>query len=114
LPDHREADVAETPSRRVVSLEERREIMLRRSNLATLTTLDNWIVLCTVVEEEIDRIKKAMMGRMLVGQGMTLEQQAYERGRIVGLRAALSIPKKARAKELTESSPTDQEVSAGE
>jgi len=101
------------PQRRVISLEERRELLLRRSDLATLTTLHNWLVLGSVIEEEIERIKKSMMGRML-GRGMTLEEQAFERGRIIGLRAARSIPEHARAKELTESSPQDEEVAAGE
>jgi len=95
--------------RRVISLEERRRLMLRRNDLASLTTLPNWIVFCTVVEEEIDRIKRSMMARMM-GQGMPLEQQAFERGRIVGLRAARSVPEHAARTELTESSPTEEEV----
>lgn|SRR5215471_7520681 len=99
--------------RRVISLEERRALMLRRSDLANLTTLPNWILFCTVIEEEVDRIKRTMMARMM-GQGMTLEQQAFERGRIVGLRAARSVPEHATRTELTESSPKDEEVSSSE
>jgi hypothetical protein len=97
----------------VISLEERRALLLRRNELAVLTELPNWIVLSAVVEEEIEKIKRAMMGAML-GRGMTIEEQAFMRGRIVGLRAARSIPEHARAKELTESSPRDEEVAAGE
>ena len=99
--------------RKVITLEERRKLMLRRSDLASLTSLPNWLVFCTVIEEEIDRIKKSMMARMM-GQGLTLEQQAFERGRIVGLRAARSVPEHATRAELTESSPKEEEVSASE
>jgi len=95
----------------MISLEERRRLMLRRNDLASLTTLPNWIVFCTVIEEEIDRIKRSMMARMM-GQGLSLEQQAFERGRIVGLRAARSVPEHATRTGLTESSPTDEEVTA--
>ena len=99
--------------RRVISLEERRELLLRRGDLANLTALPNWVVFCTVVEEEVERIKRSMMARMM-GQGMTLEQQAFERGRIVGLRAARSVPEHAQRAELTESSPKEEEVSSRE
>jgi hypothetical protein len=97
----------------VISLEERRALLLRRNELAVLVDLPNWIVLGAVVEEEIERVKRAMMAKML-GAGISLEEQAFMRGRIVGLRAARSIPEHARARELTESSPRDEEVAASE
>jgi hypothetical protein len=53
------------------------------------------------------------MGKFMAG-GMTIEEQAFHRGRILGLRAARSIPEHALHRELTESSPNEQEVAAGE
>jgi hypothetical protein len=99
--------------RKVITLEERRELLLRRTELATLTRLPNWQVFGAVIQEEIDRIQKTVLARAL-GVGISLEQQAFERGRIIGLRAARSIPEHALHKELTESSPTEREVAAGE
>ena len=98
---------------RVISMEERRTLLLRRSELSTLAQLPNWDVLCSVIEEEIDNLKRVVMGKAM-GPGMTLEEQAYYRGRIVGLRAARSIPQRALNQELTESSPSPEEVAAGE
>jgi len=94
----------------VISLAERRELLTRRSDLATLTKLPNWDVFSAVVEEEIDTIKRVMMGRMM-GQGISLEEQAFLRGRIIGLRAARSIPEHALHKELTESTPKEEVAS---
>lgn len=98
---------------RVISMEERRALLLRRSELATLAQLPNWDVFCSVIAEEIDDIKRIVMAKAM-GPGMTLEEQAFHRGRIVGLRAARSIPQHALNKELTESSPSQEEVAAGE
>jgi len=95
------------------SLEARRAALIRRSELSTLTQLPNWLVFSAVVEQEIENIKKAALG-MMMGEGITLEQQAEMRGRIRGLKAARSIPERALRAELTESSPTDEEVAAGE
>ena len=86
--------------------------MLRRSELATLAQLPNWDVFCAVIEEEIDNIKKVVMGKAM-GPGITIEEQAVLRGRIIGLKAARSIPTKALSKQLTESSPDEREVEAG-
>ena len=99
--------------RRVFSQEDRRDQLLRRSELSLLVQLPSWEVYGGVIQEEIERIKRSMMGRMM-GVGMSLEQQAYERGRIMGLKAARSIPEHANRDELTESSPTNEEVAAGE
>jgi hypothetical protein len=94
-------------------MEERRALLLRRSELSTLAQLPNWDVFCAVIEEEADQVKKAIMGKAM-GAGISLEEQAFQRGRIIGLRAARSIPERARSSELTESSPTQKEVAAGE
>ena len=99
--------------RRVISMEERRALLLRRSELSTLAQLPNWDVFCAVVEQEIENIKRVVMGKTM-GVGMSLEEQAFNRGRITGLRAARSIPERALSEELTESSPRREEVAAGE
>jgi len=104
--------VAKQP-KRLITLEERRALMLRRSELSTLAQLPNWDVFCVVVEEEIDNIKRMLMGKVM-GPGLSVEEQAFNRGRIVGLRAARSIPSRALNRELTESSPDEKEVAAGE
>jgi hypothetical protein len=98
--------------RKVVTLAERRELLVRRTELSTLTQLPNWQVFGAVIEEEIDGIKRVMMARMM-GQGISPEEQAFMRGRIIGLRAARSIPEHALHSELTESSPRE-EVAASE
>ena len=98
---------------RIRSLEERRAALVRRSELAGLPQLSNWVVLSAVIEEEIERIKRAMMAQMM-GKGISLEEQAFMRGRIIGLRAARSIPEHALRAELTESSPIEEEVAASE
>ena len=98
---------------RVISLEERRELLLKRGNLATLTQLPNWDVFCTVIEEEIDNIKRVVMAKAM-GDGISVEEQAFQRGKIMGLRAARSIPASALSKQLTESSPSEKEVAASE
>ena len=54
-----------------------------------------------------------MMAQMM-GKGISLEEQAFMRGRIIGLRAARSIPEHALRAELTESSPIEEEVAASE
>jgi hypothetical protein len=97
----------------VISLEERRELLLRRGELSGLAQLSNWLILGAVIEEEVDRIKRAMMAQMM-GKGISLEEQAFMRGRIIGLRAARSIPEHALRAELTESSPIEEEVAASE
>lgn len=99
--------------RKLITLAERRTLMLRRNELATLTQLPNWDVLSAVVEEEVDAIKRLVMAKAM-GTGLSLEEQAFHRGRILGLRAALSIPKHALQKQLTESSPREEEVAASE
>jgi hypothetical protein len=95
--------------RRVISMEERRALLLRRSELSTLAQLPNWDVYCAVIEQEIEDIKRVVMGKAM-GPGISLEEQAYQRGRVIGLRAARSIPARALDKELTESSPRQEEV----
>ena len=107
--DYRRYPVAR--ERRVISLEERRALMLRRNELATIAQLPNWDVFCVVVEEEIDSIKRVMMAKAL-GSGISLEEQAFLKGKIIGLRAARSIPSSALSKQLTESS--EKEVAASE
>jgi len=97
----------------VVTQEERRALLIRRSELATLTQLPSWLVFGSVIEQEIENIKKAMTAKML-GPGVSLEEQAFNRGRIIGLRAARSVPEHALSKQLTESSPMSEEVAAGE
>ena len=99
--------------RRVISMDERRALLLRRSELSTLAQLPNWDVFCAVIEQEIEDIKRVVMARAM-GAGMSLEEQAFNRGRVVGLRAARSIPARALNEELTESSPRHEEVAAGE
>lgn len=87
-------------------------MLLRRSELATIAQLPNWDVFSAVVEESIDEIKRIVMANAMSDQGISLEQQAYYRGKIVGLRAARSIPSSALTKQLTESSPKEGADSA--
>src|SRR5262245_55565994 len=98
-------------ARRVISIEERRALLLRRSELATIAELPNWDVLSAVVEEEIEAIKRVVMAKAM-GEGISLEEQAYHRGRIIGLRAVLSIPRNALREQLTDTS--EREATAGE
>jgi len=75
-------------------MDERRALLLRRSHLATIAELPDWDVLCAVVEEDIDEIKRVVMAQAM-GTGISPEEQAFHRGRITGLRAALAIPTRA-------------------
>jgi len=93
--------------RKLISLEERRSLLLRRSELATLAQLPNWAVFCAEVEEDIDAIKQVVMASAM-GEGISLEEQAYHRGRIAGMRSVVGIPTRALSKQQTE------EVAAGE
>lgn len=85
------------PVRRVRTLEERREALTRRSDLAVLTQLPNWEVFSAVIETEIESVQRTILARVL-GVGMTPEEQAYERGRIAGMRYARSVPERERRK----------------
>jgi len=91
----------------VISLAERRRLLLRRSELATIAKLPNWEVLNAAVEEDIDEIKRVVMAQVM-GAGASLEEQAFQRGRIIGMRSVLSIPQRALNEE------TDQKEAAGE
>jgi len=99
-------------AKRVISLAERRALMLRRNELATLAQLPNWDVFCAVVEEDIESTKRVVMAMAMSPKGISVEQQAYFRGRITGLQAARSIPTNALSKQLTDSSPDEKEVAA--
>lgn len=93
--------------RQVITLAERRALLLRRNELSTIVQLPNWDVLNAVVEEEIEQLKRVVMAKAM-GEGMTLEDQALMRGRIAGMRAVLAIPRNANRKQVRE------EAAAGE
>jgi len=93
-------------------MDERRSLLLRRSALAGIAQLPNWDVFCAVIEEEVDNIKRVIMAKALSTNGISPEEQAFFRGRIIGLQAARSIPTSALSKQLTESSPSEREVAA--
>lgn len=87
---------------RTISLAERRALLARRADLAALGQHPSWDVLGAVVEEEIEKVKTAILGAAMGDAGVSLEQQAYWRGKIAGLRQARKIPTTALSKEQAE------------
>ena len=98
--------------RRVITLEQRRELLLRRAELASLVDHSSWLVLQATVEEQIDQIKKTIVAAAMSDAGIPLERQAYLRGLIQGMRAVRSIPRSAHRKELMDLQ-SEREVASG-
>jgi len=80
--------------KRVYNAEERRALMLRRSELTALAQHPSWPVLDTVLREKADRIKNRIAVKA-IGSGIGTEEQAYERGFLMGMSYALSVPENA-------------------
>jgi hypothetical protein len=97
--------------RRVITLAERRELLLRRAELAALVEHTSWDVLQAVVEDQIDQIKKTIVAAAMNDAGISVERQAYLRGLIQGMRAVRSIPRNAHRKELMDM--TSKEEASG-
>lgn len=89
-------------AKRAVSLEERRELLNRRAELAAIGAHPAWEVLAAVIEEDVEKVKRAILGAAMTDEGVSLEAQAYWRGKIAGLRQARSIPMNALSKEQAE------------
>lgn len=88
--------------RRVYSLAERRALLLRRSELATLAQLPAWEVYQAVIRERIEEIQHIVVAKAMSDKGISAEEQAFHRGRIRALRSIATIPDNANNKVLME------------
>ncbi|HKB41986.1 MAG TPA: hypothetical protein VKD72_36500 [Gemmataceae bacterium] len=91
------------PRKRQQSEAERRNLLVRRGELAALALHPSWQVLRARIEEERVEIERHVTSEALkLNGGMSLERQAFLRGCVQGLDFALSIPEDANRKlELT-------------
>lgn len=78
--------------------EERHALLLRRGELATLAQHQAWPVYQAAMREEIETLKKTMLGHVMSDKGLTVEAQAYYRGLIRGIRGAIAVPGSAEAR----------------
>ena len=97
--------------KRVYTPDERRALMLRRAELTALAQHPSWPVLDTVLREKADRIKNRIAVKA-IGTGIGAEEQAYERGFLMGMSYVLSVPENAE-KRLEDLFAEEGEVASG-
>jgi hypothetical protein len=68
--------------------------MLRRAELTALAQHPSWPVLDEVLSQKAERIKNRIAVRA-ISRGVSLEDQAYERGYLMGMSYVLSVPENA-------------------
>jgi len=68
--------------------------MLRRAELTALAQHPSWPVLDIVLREKAERIKNRIAVKA-IGVGISTEEQAYERGYLLGMNYVLSVPENA-------------------
>ena len=77
---------------------ERRDYMVTQANLAALHQHPSWDALEAEIERLIKGIEASVIARVLHGKGMSIAEQAYDHGRVAGLRVFLRQPAQAQSR----------------
>ena len=83
--------------RRVLTETQRRDLIVRQGELTALTKHTAWPVLRVVVEDRAEGFRREA-STALIGEGMSLERQAYIRGFLKGMQYVLAVPEGAEAR----------------
>ena len=86
------------PPRRRLTEEERRALTLRQGELTALAHPPSWPVLEAVLDERREVFERELLVKMLGGEGIPLERQAFIRGFVKGMVYVLAIPTGAEAR----------------
>jgi hypothetical protein len=81
--------------KRFQSLDERRALLLREAELAALAQHPAWEVFRAMLAAEETIVRTRVASQAMSPTGITLEEQAYNRGVLRGLERALAIPELA-------------------
>jgi hypothetical protein len=84
--------------RRRLSEEERRALTIRQGELTALAQHPSWPVLEAVLDERREVFERELLVKMLGGDGVPLERQAFIRGFVKGMAYVLAIPAGAEAR----------------
>jgi hypothetical protein len=77
---------------------ERRNLIVRKGELAALYQHPAWPVLVAVLDERREKLERELLAMALGGNGMSLERQAFIRGFFKGVGYVLSIPSNAETR----------------
>lgn len=83
--------------RRVLSEQERRNLIVRQGELTALTKHTAWPVLRAVVEDRSEGFRREASSALIV-DGMSLERQAFIRGFLKGMQYVLAVPEGAESR----------------
>jgi hypothetical protein len=84
--------------RRLLSEQERRDLIVRQGELSALYQHPAWPVLEAVLAERRERFEHELLVTMFGGQGVTLERQAFIRGFFKGMAYVAQIPANAETR----------------
>ena len=84
--------------RRLLSEQERRDLIVRQGELLALYQHPAWPVLEAVLDTRRQAFEREVLTVMLGGEGMSLERQAFIRGFFKGMAYVLSIPSNAETR----------------
>jgi len=78
---------------------ETRNLRVRQGNLNALTEHHSWAMLAEAVERRVDETERAILRQVLRSkEGLSLEDQAYLKGFVEGIRAFVRTPNEAEAR----------------
>lgn len=85
--------------RRRLTEAETRDLRVRHGNLNALTEHHSWAILLEEIEKRVGRIERAVVRQVLHSQeGLSVENQAYLKGYVEGVRAFAATPDQAEAR----------------
>lgn len=84
--------------RRQLNEAERRALTIRQGELTALAQHPSWPVLEAVLDERRQVFERELLVKMLGGDGVPLERQAFIRGFVKGMAYVLAIPTGAEAR----------------
>jgi len=86
-------------SRTRLTEKETRDLRVRQSNLNALTEHHSWAALVEAVDRRVAETERAVLRQVLHSkQGLSLEDQAYLKGFVEGIRAFTRTPTQAEAR----------------
>lgn len=81
--------------RRTLSEQERRDLIVRQGELLALYKHPAWPVLEAVLDQRRAGFERELLVKVIGGEGMSLERQAFIRGFFKGMAYVLAIPSNA-------------------
>lgn len=84
--------------RRQLSESERRDLLVRQGELTALAQHPSWPVLEAVLTDRREIFERELLVKLIGGDGIPLERQAFIRGFVKGMSYVLAIPTGAEAR----------------